>query len=65
MEQRGANDRLQYVVPHGNMTLLDVAEDLYGSRNAWSKLFTANPQLDPNAFLESGLVIRLPDEARR
>ena len=59
------NQRLQYVVPHNNMTLWDVAEDRYGDRMQWNKLYAANPQLDPNALLEAGMVLRLPEPTRR
>lgn len=53
-----------YAVPRGGMTMWDVAEDVYGDRRQWKKIWDANPRLDPNAGLPVGSSLQLPSDAR-
>ncbi len=53
-----------YAVPRAGMTLKDVAAELYGDDREWSKLWDANPRLDPGAQLPAGTKLQLPPDAR-
>lgn len=49
-----------YTLPRDGMTLWDVAQEVYGDRRDWQKLWDSNPRLDPNQRLEQGSVVRIP-----
>ncbi|MCZ2344447.1 MAG: hypothetical protein LC104_22025 [Bacteroidales bacterium] len=49
-----------YSVPRAGMRLWDIAEELYGDRRDWQRVWRANPQLDPNSVLPTGTQIRVP-----
>jgi nucleoid-associated protein YgaU len=46
------------------MTLWDVAEEVYGDRRDWRRLWDANPQVNPNDRLAAGTRLALPSDAR-
>lgn len=49
-----------YRVPRSGMKLWDIAEEVYGDRRDWQRVWRANPQLDPNSVLTPGTQIRIP-----
>jgi hypothetical protein len=53
-----------YATPRAGMTLWDVAEDVFGDRKQWQRVWDANPRLDPNAPLPAGTSLMLPSDAR-
>lgn len=49
-----------YTVPRAGMKLWDVAEEVYGDRRDWERVWRSNPQIDPNTPLPEGAQLRLP-----
>ena len=56
----GGTRTSEYKVPRDGMKLWDVAEDVYGNRQDWRKVWQSNPQIDPNTPLPAGAQLRLP-----
>jgi len=49
-----------YLVSQSGLKLWDIAEEIYGDRQEWKRIWQANPQLDPNQPLNPGTSLRLP-----
>ena len=64
-EPKGTSGSLgSYTVPRAGMTMWDVAEQVYGDRRDWRKVWNANPRLDPNERLAAGARLQLSSDAR-
>ncbi len=53
-----------YVVPRAGMTLKDVAEELYGDRQQWGKVWDVNPRVEVEGKLDAGTKLNLPPDAK-